>query len=113
MSNNTRSKAILKILSGKTRSANEERKQLRRAAVIYKHGEHANINAILAAENAAMLANARNAKSYKANNNHKSKSKHNNKPNHNNKPKHNNKANNNTKKAPKKWAKVETKPFRR
>ena len=80
----TRSKAILRILSGKTRSANEERKQLRRAGVVYKHGVSANINAILAAENAAMLANARN-NTRKANSKPKSKSKHNNKPKANNK----------------------------
>ncbi len=110
MHNNTRSKAILKVLSGKTRSANEERRQLRRAAVIYKHGEGANVNAILAAEDRLMKMEEENAKRRPNNkNNSRKANKHNNKPN--NKPK--NKANNNTKKAPKKWATVKTLPVRR
>jgi len=104
MSNNTRSKAILKILTGKTRTANEERRQLRRAGVVYKHGASANINAIIAAENAAVKRqNAENAAKPKMNNNKTVKASGANGANGANKP--NNKPNS---KKPKKWATVKT-----
>jgi len=102
MSNNTRSKAILKILTGKTRTANEERRQLRRAGVVYKHGASANINAIIAAENAAVKRqNAENAAKPKMNNNKTVKASGANKPNNNPNKKPNSKQ-------PKKWATVKT-----
>jgi len=105
MHNNTRSKAVLRVLSGKTRSANEERQQLRRAAVIHKHGEHANINAILAVEDRLMkmenaMPNVNKHNSRKVNNHNTSRKA--NKPN----------TKTNTK-APKKWATVKTHPVRR